>query len=51
MNIAARMNLQKGVTQNKRNIWTDYSIENKLDAYIMKRKEMNNKENQKIRKK
>ena len=39
MNLAARMNLQRGIPENKNNEWTNYNIESPLDAYLVQRRE------------
>lgn len=35
MNLAARMNLQRGIPENKNNEWINYNIESPLDAYLV----------------
>ena len=40
MNLAARMNLQRGIPENKMNDWTNYSAESPLDAYLVQRQQV-----------
>ena len=46
MNLAARMNLQRGIAENKVNEWTNYSIENSLDAYLVQKQDAHKRINQ-----
>ena len=43
MNLEARINLQKGIPENKMNEWTNYNIESPLDAYIVQKQQIRNK--------
>ena len=47
MKSAARINLQRGIQQNKSQNWTNYNIDVPLDAYIIHRKKLNDEEQQK----
>ena len=49
MNLAARVNLQKGVAENKSYEWTNYSVESPLDAYLVQKHAMKQRYNEQRR--
>lgn len=43
MTLEARLNLQKGISENKAYSWTTYNSESLLDSYIIQRQAIKNK--------